>query len=58
MFCSESNGSHGWLLLQVKIETEAQFLANRLAEATGDRTTKKYFCFLLLLRIGYECKFF
>ena len=50
MFCSESNGSQGWLPLQVKFETEAQFLANRLAEATGDRTNKSCFPILLLIR--------
>ena len=50
ILCSESNGSQGWLLLQVKIETEAQFLANRLAEATGDRTNKSCFPILLLIR--------
>ena len=33
-----------WLLLQVKIETEARFLAKRLAsEATGDLANKKHF---------------
>ena len=29
ILCSESNGSQGWLPLQVKIETEARFLAKR-----------------------------
>lgn len=48
-FCSESNGSQGWLPLQVKIETEGQFLAKRPAGATGDFTTRKYFCFLLFI---------
>ena len=43
MFCSESNGSQGWLPLQVKFETEAQILAKRPAGATGDLTTSKYF---------------
>ena len=57
ILCSESNGSQGWLPLQVKIETKARFLAKRPEGATGDLTNKKYFCFLLLLRIGYQCKF-
>ena len=44
ILCSESNGSQGWLPLQVKIETEARFLAKRLAsEATGDLVSKKHF---------------
>ena len=50
MFCSESNGSQGWFPLQEKIEAKAQFLANRLAEATGDRTNKSCFPTLLLIR--------
>ena len=29
ILCSESNGSQGWLPLQVKIETKARFLAKR-----------------------------
>ena len=29
ILCSESNRSQGWLLLQVKIETKARFLAKR-----------------------------
>ena len=49
MFCSESNGSQGWLPLQVKFETEAQILAKRPAGATGDLTNRKYFCFLLFI---------
>jgi len=57
ILCSESNGSQGWLPLQVKIKTEAQILAKRPEGATGDLTNKKYFYFLLLLRIGYQCKF-
>ena len=56
-FCSESNGSRDRLPLPVKIETKAQILAKRPAGATGDHINKKYFCFLLLLRIGYQCKF-
>ena len=33
-----------WLLLQVKIETKARFLAKRLvSEAIGDLANKKYF---------------
>ena len=51
ILCSESNGSQGWLPLQVKIETKARFLAKRLAEATGGHTNKKYLCYLLLLRL-------
>lgn len=46
ILCSESNGSPGWLPLQVKIETKARFLAKRLVEATGDLTNKKGFSYL------------
>ena len=39
-----------WLLSQVKIETEARFLAMRLAsEAAGDLANKKYFSFFFYL---------
>ena len=51
ILCSESNRSQGWLLLQVKIETKARFLAKRPVGATGDHTNKKYLCYLLLLRL-------
>ena len=47
ILCSESNGSQGWLPLQVKIETEARFLAKRLVEATDDHTNRKYLCYFL-----------
>ena len=51
ILCSESNGSQGWFRLQVKIETEARFLAKRLVEATSDHRSKKYFYYLLLFRL-------
>ena len=41
ILCSESNGSQGWIPLQVKIETKVLFLAKRPARATGDHTNKK-----------------
>ena len=44
LFVAKAIEAKGWLLLQVKIETEARFLAKRLAsEATGDLANKKYF---------------
>ena len=48
ILCSESNGSQGWLPLQVKIETKARFLAKRPVGATGDLTNRKYFYYLFL----------
>ena len=56
MFCSESNGSQGWLPLQVKFETEAQILAKRPAGATGDLTNRTYFasCFLFRNRLSMQ----
>ena len=47
-FCCESNGSHAWLPLQVKFETQAQILAMRLAEAAGDLANIKFFFHRLL----------
>ena len=44
LFVAKAIEAKVWLLLQVKIETEARFLAMRLAsEATGDLANKKYF---------------
>ena len=48
ILCSESNGSQGWIPLQVKIETKARFLAKRPVGATGDLTNRKYFYYLFL----------
>ena len=44
LFVAKAIEAKEWLLLQVKIETEARFLAKRLeVEATGDLANKKYF---------------
>ena len=44
LFVAKAIEARIWLLLQVKIETKARFLAKRLAsEATGDLANKKYF---------------
>ena len=44
LFVAKAIEAKAWLLLQVKIETEARFLAKRLAsEATGDLANKKHF---------------
>lgn len=44
LFVAKAIEARAWLLLQVKIETKARFLAKRLAsEATGDLANKKYF---------------
>ena len=40
-----------------KNRDRGSFLAKRPEGATGDLTNKKYFCFLLLFRIAYQCKF-
>ena len=47
ILCSESNGSQGWLPLQVKIETQARFLAKRPQELLATSQTKNIFasCF-------------
>ena len=44
LFVAKAIEARRWLLLQVKIETKARFLAKRLAsEATGDLANKKHF---------------
>ena len=43
LFVAKAIEAKGWLLLQVKIETKARFLAKRPIGATGDLTNKKYF---------------
>ena len=44
LFVAKAIEARGGLLLQVKIETKARFLAMRLAsEAAGDLANKKYF---------------
>ena len=44
LFVAKAIEAREWLLLQVKIETKARFLAKRLAsEATGDLANKKNF---------------
>ena len=44
LFVAKAIEAKVWLLLQVKIETEARFLAKRLvSEATGDLANKKHF---------------
>ena len=44
LFVAKAIEAREWLLLQVKIETKARFLAKRLAsEATGDYANKKHF---------------
>ena len=52
LFVAKAIEAKAWLLLQVKIETKARFLAKRLAsEATGDYANKKHFsAFFLFLR--------
>ena len=42
-FCSEINGSQGWLPLQVKIETKARFLAKRPQGLLATSQTKNIF---------------
>ena len=51
ILCSESNGSQGWLPLQVKIETEARFLAKR--PDRGYWRPHKQKIFLLLTFISF-----
>ena len=53
MFCSESNGSQGWLPLQVKFETKAQILAMRLAIARLLATLLRLGMFFLIYVIFY-----
>ena len=55
LFVAKAIEAKEWLLLQVKIETEARFLAMILAEAAGDLANKKYFFFFLLLRSQNIC---
>ena len=44
LFVAKAIEARVWLLLQVKIETKARFLAKRLeVEATGDLANKKHF---------------
>ena len=43
MFCSESNRSQGWLLLQVKIETKARFLTKRPQGLLANSQTESIF---------------
>ena len=44
LFVAKAIEAKVWLLLQVKIETKARFLAMRLVyEAAGDLANKKYF---------------
>ena len=44
LFVAKAIEAKAWLLLQVKIETKARFLAKRLAsEAAGDLANKKHF---------------
>ena len=57
MFCSESNGSQGWLPLQVKIETKARFLAKRPQGLLATSQTEHILASCFLFRIGYQCKF-
>jgi len=47
ILCSESNGSQGWLPLQVKIKTKARFLAKRPQGLLATSQTKNIFasCF-------------
>ena len=40
-----------------KNRDQGSIFSQETARATGDLTNKKYFYFLLLLRIGYQCKF-
>ena len=58
ILCSESNGSQGWLPLQVKIETEARFLAKRpqglLATSQTKNICATYFYYAYKY---YQCKF-
>ena len=58
LFVAKAIEAKGWLLLQVKIETEARFLAKRLAsEATGDLANKKYFSsFFYYASINFNLK--
>ena len=53
LFVAKAIEAKVWLLLQVKIETKARFLAMRLVyEAAGDLANKKYFSafFYIVLR--------
>ena len=43
LFVAKAIEAKEWLLLQVKIETKARFLAKRPIGATGDHANKKYF---------------
>ena len=40
-----------------KNRDQGSIFSQETARSTGDHINKKYFCFLLLLRIGYQCKF-
>ena len=43
ILCSESNGSRGWLPLQVKIKTKTRFLAKRPLGLLATSQTKNIF---------------
>ena len=49
ILCSESNGSQGWLPLQVKIETKARFLAKRPARGYWRLLKQKIFVLLTFI---------
>ena len=55
-FCSESNRSQNWLLLQAKFETEAQILAKRPERGYWRPRIQKNFasCFLFLNRLSMQ----
>lgn len=58
ILCSESNGSQGWLPLQVKFESKAQILAKRPARGYWRPHKQKIFLLLAFYSvIGYQCKF-
>ena len=43
LFVAKAIEAKAWLLLQVKIETKARFLAKRPRGASGDHANKKHF---------------
>ena len=58
-FCSESNGSQGWLPLQVKIETLGSIFSQETRKGLlATSQTKNIFASCFYSVNGYQCKFF